>query len=274
MHSRPSDIPIRPLTKIMDGAYKEYVHNTSAPWTNTGSQITEALRKQYPELHVTTFYQENVNLLSYAAAGHAQVTPIESANSKNEDYGIRTYAPPARRLNGGTGVLYDDMWFKKFVYKWQDQEYLLYTVKGRDWFFEDFVFLLGGSPEENDRLLLEAGQWSVQIHKSVWVYDGGYWQQSTELWQQAHDARWEDVILEEGMKKSVVGEITKFFDSREKYQKLKVPWKRGLIFRMCSTHRPRSRHRKYSRRLYQRACKLSAKSTTRTILDTVHGFHE
>lgn len=32
------------------------------------------------------------------------------------------------------------------------------------------------------------------------------------------------------MKKSIMGEVDKFFDSRERYQRLKVPWKRGVIY--------------------------------------------
>ena len=232
MHSRPSDIPIRPTTKSVDNAYQEYLHNTSAPLTNTGEQITEALRKQYPELHVTTLLTNNVDLLSYAAAGHAQATPIQSVNSENEEYRIRTYSPPARRLDGGSGVLYDSIRFGRFMYKWKNHEYILYTALGIEYYTRSWAFLLG-TPEDNDRLVFEAGKWSVEIHKSVWVFDGGYWQQSAELWRQAQDAKWEDVILEKDMKKSVVGEISKFYDSREKYQRLKVPWKRGLIFRKC-----------------------------------------
>lgn len=141
------------------------------------------------------------------------------------------YLGPARRLDGESGILYDSIQFGKFIYKWQDHEYILYTVVGGDGLYTLSMAYLLGTAETNDKVILEAGKWGHEIHNTVLVFDGGYWQKSAQLWRAVQDANWEDVILDKAMKKSVVGEITKFFDSRERYQKLKVPWKRGLIFR-------------------------------------------
>jgi SpoVK/Ycf46/Vps4 family AAA+-type ATPase len=62
------------------------------------------------------------------------------------------------------------------------------------------------------------------------VFDGGFWQKSQELYESVKKASWGDVILDEGMKKSLIGDHMTFFRSRESYSRLKVPWKRGIIY--------------------------------------------
>ena len=59
------------------------------------------------------------------------------------------------------------------------------------------------------------------------VFDGGYWQKDAALYASVQQAHWEDVILDEGMKKAIIADVETFYDSRDTYEKLKVPWKRG-----------------------------------------------
>lgn len=128
-------------------------------------------------------------------------------------------------------MLYDSVQFGKYVYTFEGREYVVYSVVGSDGMYPDaMTYVLGGSAEENDKLILQVCRWGIDIRGRVLIFDGGYWQASSELWQSVQGANWEDVILEEGMKKSIVGEVDKFFGSRERYQKLRVPWKRGVIF--------------------------------------------
>jgi len=229
MHTQLSQ-PSNPLSKARDGVYRSFYNHSTAPRINSDEVIVEAIRKQYPELHLSITPTYSTNLLNYAAAGQASATPVDADNSLAENLKWRMYEAPATRLDGGSGILLDDIQFGKYLYKWNEHDYLLYQVVGKDGLqTTDMTYLLG-TPETNDRLLLAAGDWETQVHKAVLVFDGGYWQQSSQLWQAVQGAYWHDVILDEKMKKSVVGEVTKFFDSRERYQKLKVPWKRGLIF--------------------------------------------
>ena len=41
---------------------------------------------------------------------------------------------------------------------------------------------------------------------------------------------WDDVILDDKMKKTLTGTVLRFFDSESQYREFHVPWKRGLIF--------------------------------------------
>ena len=62
------------------------------------------------------------------------------------------------------------------------------------------------------------------------------WMASKALWQEVAKAKWEDVILDKQMKKELQEIATRFFDSKEIYDGLGVPWKRGSTD-FCDIHR-------------------------------------
>ena len=61
------------------------------------------------------------------------------------------------------------------------------------------------------------------------MYDD-YWSSSRRLYNEVQKTNWDDVILDDKMKKTLTGTVLRFFDSETKYREFGVPWKRGLIF--------------------------------------------
>ena len=80
-----------------------------------------------------------------------------------------------------------------------------------------------------DALIAAAGTWQFADREIIWVFDG-YWQRSKALFDQVRKAEWENVILDPKQKAAVQDVSTKFFDSKDVYDELGVPWKRGIIF--------------------------------------------
>lgn len=78
-----------------------------------------------------------------------------------------------------------------------------------------------------NKLLFTAGESQRPGDKYVYVYDG-YWQMSRLLYDGVQKANWDDVILNEDMKKTITELMHKFFDSEDIYKDLGVPWKRGV----------------------------------------------
>lgn len=227
MHTRTNNLPLRCSAYARDGAYDEFSKHSSAPRVCTDEVIAEALRKQYPELHLTL--NKSCNFLSYANAGLAKATPVDSEGAKPEDLKYRSYRDPGRRRVGDVSYLSDYFAFGKFLYKWKDEEYILYQVAGEEMRPTLTSFLLG-SVQSNDSLIYEVSRYQHNTPDTVLIFDQGHWQASRELWERVQSSNWDDVILDAGMKKSITGEVNKFFDSEERYKKLKVPWKRGIIF--------------------------------------------
>ena len=234
MHSKHPDLPFRNVFlggEGRDDVFKEFNQISSAPQVCTDAPIVEAIRKSYPELHLTISDIYGCNYLGYAAAGQATAVPLDSEDSTTPNIKWKQYYPPARRIDGQSGGLADNVQFGKYLYTWQSKEFILYIAKGVDQPYPiKNAYLLGPSKEATEACMLAACQYSNDLHQEIWVFDKGYWQKNHELWQSVEHSSWDDVILEEGMKKSIIGEINKFFDSRERYQRLKVPWKRGVIY--------------------------------------------
>lgn len=220
-----------------DEATREYFHHSSGQRVNTDIVLVEALRSQYRNLDLVIVPQRATNLLAYAAAGHATLTPLEDP-VRDHVYGgavkWRQYIPPARRLDSSPGVFAENVIFGKYLYKWKNQELVVYVASGRDGgsSYPDITnqYVLTNDTDKVDELIKEATLWAQELRNEVWVFDQGFWQKSYELWQAVQKSRWEDVILEEGLKKQIINDAESFFDGQATYQNLKVPWKRGIIY--------------------------------------------
>ncbi|OTA95535.1 hypothetical protein M434DRAFT_393752 [Hypoxylon sp. CO27-5] len=212
-----------------------YFNHSSAKRVNTDSVIVQALQQEYPNLELLIAPEATSNLLAYASAGHASFSVIEDlSRSLPPLVSWKVYLPPARRIDGSTGILADRIVFGKFAYKWRDSEFIVYRVDGRDGLASyppiTNYYILTTDKHKAEALCVAAGQWSNELHGEIWVFDGGYWQKSADLYQSVMKASWDSVILDEQMKKAIINDHLSFFDSRETYDNLKVPWKRGVIY--------------------------------------------
>ncbi|KAK1975733.1 ATPase [Colletotrichum cereale] len=243
-HPRPSSNPPRTTTRDSepgngDSVTKEYFKHSSAKRVNTDALVSKALREQYPHLELVVVpaalgSYNDCNLLGFAQAGHASCELIEDKGA-NLPSSIEwlIYLPPARRINGDQGGLGNTTKFGKYLYKWQGHEFIVYLIDGRDGTVPYPVknyYILAPETYRIDQLVLAAGKWSSDLHEEVWVFDQGYWQKSRELFESFRNASWDTVILDEDMKKALIEDHLSFFNSRETYQNLSVPWKRGLIY--------------------------------------------
>ncbi|KAI5252028.1 P-loop containing nucleoside triphosphate hydrolase protein [Aureobasidium subglaciale] len=208
-----------------------YFEHASGVRVDTNAVLIEAIRREYPQLHLTVIPAFEANLIQFAASGNAALAPIDKENDRLY---IKNFAPPTRRLDGDNGRLVDEIKFGKFMIDWDGKEYVVYIADGRDG-QEAYPqvrnqYILSSSVQATEKLLLEAGRFTNSIEGTVLVFDQGYWQKSRELWESIQSAEWSNVILDEDMKHDLIKDVENFFNSRETYQKLKVPWKRGVIY--------------------------------------------
>ncbi|KAK3491570.1 P-loop containing nucleoside triphosphate hydrolase protein [Neurospora crassa] len=217
----------------------EFFNHASARRIDTQCVIAATLKRQYPNLELTIAPIYSVNLLGFAAAGHATITPLSedlcsSANKYPTSLSTTSYVPPARRIDNSPGFLVKDILFAKYLLKWQSKEFILYIVDGRDgasaYPHLKNNYILAPSTHLSESLLLAAGKWSDSLLNEIWVYDHGRWEKSRELWESIQGASWENVILDGDMKEALIQDHLNFFESKETYKKLKVPWKRGVIY--------------------------------------------
>ncbi|KAI4176656.1 MAG: hypothetical protein LQ343_000947 [Gyalolechia ehrenbergii] len=211
--------------------FDDYEELSSGHLIDPQTYLTAVFRRQYPELAVTCTSASNPALLAFAAAGYATAELDTTEESINR---FRGYVPGNARY-GYTEGIYESRYFAKYNYRWGDEFFILYVIIIG---YNAYNFILKepgnnettlSNPKVVDELIMACGRWMYVDNDFIYVYDG-YWTASKSLWQQVQKASWDDVILNEEMKKTLVSLMTKFFDSEDVYKSLGVPWKRGVIF--------------------------------------------
>lgn len=221
-----------------DATTQEFFDHSTARRINTDVIISAALARQYPSLELVVTPAGSCNLLGYARAGFASYEEVHQDPAEGgalpSSLVWDAYIPPARRLDGGLGGIGQNTLFGKYLYKWKTIDFIVYLVDGRDGSSSypkvENYYILTPSRAQAQRLILEAGRWAADLHDEVWVFDSGYWQKSRELFDSVRHASWDAVILDPAMKRALIDDHLSFFGSRDTYTRLRVPWKRGIIY--------------------------------------------
>ncbi|GIZ49736.1 hypothetical protein CKM354_001276300 [Cercospora kikuchii] len=197
---------------------------TSAKSADHDLHFLTALRSTHPDHIITTIPVTNIPLLAFASAGFAtSILDLETDSFAS----WRGYIGPSGQARNGS--LAENVHFAKYRYLWQEQEFVVWLVGAVQYVAhvrERREHPLGPS-RVTDELIRAVGGWLLD--GVVWVYDG-YWYQDKKLFQQVQKATWDKVILDENMKTELTEVSEKFFSSRDVYDDLGVPWKRGLLF--------------------------------------------
>ena len=234
-----------------NGPSREYFKHSSAKRVNTDAVVVDAIRAEYPQLHLTVIERYSVDLLSWASAGHAELTAIDK---EQDQLRWRNYLPPANKLGGPTGTLTDSIKFGKFLLNYDGKEFVVFIADTRDgskyssevnrlmarisltclladpYPTPTMQYVLSSSVDATNTLLVQAGVWTNELHDEIWVFDQGYWQKSSELYESIKKASWDDVILNSKQKNAMINDVDNFYNSQDTYKRLNIPWKRGVIY--------------------------------------------
>lgn len=72
-------------------------------------------------------------------------------------------------------------------------------------------------------------RWSTPVREEIYVFEEGYWNKDGDLYKSIQSARLENLILPPKLKEAIRYDAANFFESRERYHRFNIPWKRGLI---------------------------------------------
>lgn len=209
-----------------------------------------AIRGAHPGLEVIDTNILEVNILGYIAeTGDGSFTDLsgdqKDGSATRESWsGVADpafssidwtqYIPPNRRLGGGSGIISSSPVFGKFNVKWSGNEFLLYIIETWEGNYQTYEgkrqYIVTSDRSAVYTMIKTVGLYSNVLHNEIWVFDQGYWQKDAALFDAVQKSRWEDIILPQSLKEDLLKTIERFYDSSETYQKLHVPWKRGLIF--------------------------------------------
>lgn len=223
----------QPSQQSTRNATTEFFMRNDGHRIDTATAFTKVLQNQYPQLSLSVVNTYTANLTGFAAAGKASMIQIQDDTSDlPKSLQEKVYIPSPRRLDGGSGILAVSYQFAKFQYTWEKYDFIVYVA---DVFQEPYststkFFILSARESDANALIRAVGQWNSQLHGEILIFEGGRWMTSKELFQSVMKASWDAVILDKDMKKALIEDHLSFFRSEATYKRLKVPWKRGIIY--------------------------------------------
>ena len=215
-------------------AFKEHC---SSPRTNTQLAVLESIRSIHADKHVTVVSASGCDLIEFALAGHAKASLI----TKDQSYMLqRIYKAPPGRSRNGEGKLLDHVMLGQYDYAWKGHSFPVYRFEWNDAMcgsVRNYYILSAkehadeqGHEATADALIAACSKYTGELHEEIYVFDSGHWYKNHGLWEAVQSSNWDDVILDQAMKQTLIDDVHGFFDSREVYQEYSVPWKRGIIF--------------------------------------------
>jgi len=215
--------------------FEDYQKHNSSPQISSELAIVSSLRGRYPDWTVTVT-PSGTGLLAFAGAGHATA----NLDNKAEAFSAwRLHHPNSDRTAKEPGTMADKVHFGKYNYNWNDHTFIVYTATFPQGFGQvknNYVLhkrdheSVDGRCPITDELIAASTQWSANVHDEVLVFDQECWTKNKELWSSVQNASWNDVIMDEDMKETLVNDVEGFFDCKEEYKEFAVSWTRGLIF--------------------------------------------
>jgi hypothetical protein len=200
---------------------------------NNESQLVvmEAIRATHPDMHVTTFNENDFDIFGWAKSQKAQVTLLPYGN----------HHLIQRQYEVSEHQLCDRIVFGQYRLKLEEKSFEFYKAEWREVFgrLQQVFYLLskkteveeaGPHSKSADDLLLKIGEWTSQLHDEIYVFDDGDWDKDGRLWRAIMSSNWDDVILDPCMKQSLIDDVHGFFNSEAMYREYSIPWKRGIIF--------------------------------------------
>ncbi|KAJ3576183.1 hypothetical protein NP233_g605 [Leucocoprinus birnbaumii] len=205
--------------------YKSWIHYASAKHSDPGLTGAHRLRKLYPKHAIVSTQAYDLQILGFPGL---TATPLSTSPLITDVI----FQSLPRSAGGPPGLLVDQVRVGAFEVVWKGYEFLVYIGSYPATYGGTITqyYVLHEGPEERARLLLKTvGAWAHELNNEIWVFNQGFWQKGSVLWQEIQKANWDDVILKESFKKSLQKDIYGFFSAQEIYKKLSIPWKRGLI---------------------------------------------
>jgi hypothetical protein len=217
-------------------AWSHWATHNGRARVSTELAVQQFLHEVHPTYHITRTTPVKCDLLGFAEAGHATKAPDRGDGHD----ATRFYKAPKRRDEQEQATLDDDVKFGAWRYTWGGVDYRVYESSYPNFFDRPHCNLYVLAPDAGqardgyhpatDRLLLAAGEWTKTLHDEIYVFDDSQWKKDKDLYKSVQGASWDDVILEAGAKAALMHDVETFFDNRELYRAMNVPWKRGIIF--------------------------------------------
>ncbi|MFN8005346.1 MAG: ATP-binding protein [Acidobacteriota bacterium] len=198
------------------------------------------------EVLLSQALKQSENRIRYFVAEHLAQSHSGKYVLETSHFGLFSYAQA-----GLCTVSYDPAAFSQLTTTWDGTEQPLEVWGKNAWFNVEWQnhkvdvlqlsckeggyctvtsqWIIAESREVAEAFYRAVCEWGHVVHQEIMVFENGYWQKSQELYQAIQSASFDNLILPPQFKQEFREDLSRFFASREMYEELGVPWKRGVL---------------------------------------------
>jgi AAA+ superfamily predicted ATPase len=182
--------------------------------------VSRKLSQMYPNRAIIESSMALFNLFTYARAGQCHIINEDSVFNEaktvcSDDDKEFVYEP----VNAWVNVLWQNTLLDVLFITWTEEGYR----ERRHWIIAD-------NRDLAENFLRAVCKWSSEVRGEILVFDGGTWSKNEELFKAIKSADFKNLILPAALKQEIQDDFTRFFASRDAYEKYGIPWKRGVLF--------------------------------------------
>ena len=196
------------------------IHALRQPTDAVAYQVMLELTALYPKKNILYTSECSFKPEQFEEDGKCQIETIKPgllslietewwANKQNLKHKIK---------DGWQKVTWEGHTFEMMILSWTQG----YSTERNFW-------IISETSEVAEQFLITVCKWCEETHSEVLVFENGDWYKSDELYTAIKNASFDNLILPHGIKQEIQDDFKQFFDSREIYEKYKIPWKRGVL---------------------------------------------
>ena len=189
--------------------------------------LAEKIKSQYPQhQHLVVMDQDS----SFAVPAYLKHLGIASKVTEKHRTHYFDYSKDKVASGLKVGLI-------EFI--WKGTDFLVYKFSWPDPAFGTqvmFVLIFQGKGETKaeketigEELLSESYKWGMGLDKEMYVFVDGRWIKDKKLWESIQMSQWDNLVLDKEFVAGLKRDTETFFSSRQIYQSLEIPWKRGIL---------------------------------------------
>ena len=182
--------------------------------------VGRELAELYPGKFIVEGHDWYFDLEAFVKSEHCFITEdrLIFTHVRNEREGKDTEQKRSLQ-NAWLQVLWKDRLFEVVLISWAESCYR----KRHHWIIAD------------ERQFAEAFfdavcEFSCVVRGEILVYRDGFFEKDKELFESIKSSTFSNLILEDDFKNELQSDFSRFFESREVYERYGIPWKRGALF--------------------------------------------
>lgn len=189
-----------------------------SPDAGVAYRLSRAVARAFPGMAVVDGLDQSFDVEELAEGGRCAVMVRPSVHASFATEWTRAHGLASRVVCSVLDVDRGDESFVVVTASWPEA-----------WSRHHVRFLVGATEASARAFAAEVHAYCNEVRRAVLTFSSGCWSKSHDLWETIQAASYDDLVLASSMKETIRDDLTLFVEGKAEYERLGVPWKRGIL---------------------------------------------